>query len=309
MALVNIDDLMRNIESRYSSYATWTNASVDSRTLARAGFYYLGNGRTRCAFCKVIVSEWNAGEEAILMHLAVSPQCPFLRDLPNYALTEDHVVPFASSRNDMKTVEERLESFNNWPNPDVNVGDLSRAGFYHDGGERVRCPYCDDTLNGITENDHPFLVHIEESPDCPFTFRPIDQLWAGQNARETEISKDSFKERMKIFTERVATFIDWTDRSINTVELAKAGFFSLHYEDFTRCGFCSGVVSIWSPGEVPMTTHVRLFPSCPYVLVPRDVEEEVAPVVPLRVRMRQLDARISTFFDWTRRDIDVQALA
>ncbi|KAF2365832.1 BIR repeat, partial [Trinorchestia longiramus] len=67
---------------------------------------------------------------------------------------------------------------------------------------------------------------------------------------------------------RLKTFRGWSKTSIKAEELAKCGFYYLHYLDYTQCFFCRGVVGCWEASDVPQVEHERHFPNCPFVKSP-----------------------------------------
>ncbi|XP_053214887.1 baculoviral IAP repeat-containing protein 7-A-like [Panonychus citri] len=54
----------------------------------------------------------------------------------------------------------RLESFVNWPRPDIDIGKLTDAGFFYEGNEdKVVCFHCDSVLFNWQTDDDPFVEH------------------------------------------------------------------------------------------------------------------------------------------------------
>lgn len=66
--------------------------------------------------------------------------------------------------------------------------------------------------------------------------------------------------RLRSFDQR------FTATSPNPLALAAAGFFYLGVADQVQCAFCRGVVRDWEPQDEPRQEHMRLFPSCPFIL-------------------------------------------
>lgn len=64
---------------RIETYNDWpSNAAVKSSDLARNGFIYLHiNDRVQCAFCRGILSNWEAGDVIEVEHKKHCPECPF----------------------------------------------------------------------------------------------------------------------------------------------------------------------------------------------------------------------------------------
>ncbi|XP_053209831.1 baculoviral IAP repeat-containing protein 7-like [Panonychus citri] len=65
----------------------------------------------------------------------------------------------------------RLESFVNWPRPDIDIGKLTDAGFFYEGNEdKVVCFHCDSVLFNWQTDDDPFVEHGIHSKNCYFMY-------------------------------------------------------------------------------------------------------------------------------------------
>lgn len=53
---------------------------------------------------------------------------------------------------------------------------------------------------------------------------------------------------------------------LSPLTLAQAGFFYLGVADQVQCAFCRGVIGNWVRNDDPRREHLRLFPSCPFIL-------------------------------------------
>ncbi len=76
----------------------------------------------------------------------------------------------ALDQNDMKSEQERLETFTNWPNSEAISGsDLAKAGFYYSPrGNRVKCAFCKNVLRNWEAGDDAMIKHRRHFPRCPF---------------------------------------------------------------------------------------------------------------------------------------------
>ena len=65
----------RKYEDRYATFKLWSKAhSVRSDQLARAGFFYTGEGdKVICPWCNICLHEWEAFDLAIGEHKRLSP--------------------------------------------------------------------------------------------------------------------------------------------------------------------------------------------------------------------------------------------
>ncbi|XP_026319004.1 baculoviral IAP repeat-containing protein 7-B isoform X2 [Hyposmocoma kahamanoa] len=185
-----------NIETnRLSTFANWpASAPVDPIRIAKAGFFYTGEGtEVQCFSCGGKISQWNYGDQVMTRHRNMEPNCAFVQnsqlsgniplvlrqDCPNdnmvistatqqnnadthdYGLTEDD----AMYRTDLL----RLLSFTNWEDNSVSRESLASAGFYHAGEGRLRCAWCGGELapfRNFGSLGHPLDVHRMYFPRC-----------------------------------------------------------------------------------------------------------------------------------------------
>ncbi len=70
----------------------------------------------------------------------------------------------------MKSEQERLETFKNWPNgAAISGSDLARAGFFYSSrGDRVQCAFCKNFLRNWEAGDDAMIEHKRHFPRCPF---------------------------------------------------------------------------------------------------------------------------------------------
>lgn len=159
-------------ESRLRTFRNWPiNAPVDPRRVAKAGFYYMGQGlEVQCFSCGGRISEWNYGDKVMTRHRSLDPRCPFVispalsgnipitnlessspltMNQPEACMREQNI--HTRTRNvRSRSIEQstlqyenesaRLESFANWPIPFiVSPERLAKAGFYYaQQGDKVR---------------------------------------------------------------------------------------------------------------------------------------------------------------------------
>lgn len=64
---------------RLKTFKNWKFFSQDPRLLAKAGFFYFGEGdQTQCAFCMGVVGNWEAEDNPFKEHKRLFPECPFV---------------------------------------------------------------------------------------------------------------------------------------------------------------------------------------------------------------------------------------
>lgn len=80
--------------------------------------------------------------------------------------------------------------------------------------------------------------------------------------------------------ERMKTFSNWPCvGKISKIEMAKAGFIYMGYEDWTMCVFCGVRIYNWQPNDVPFEEHNKHTSGCSYLsLTYVEGEDQVRPV-------------------------------
>lgn len=70
-----------NVETnRLSTFANWpASAPVDPIRIAKAGFFYTGEGtEVQCFSCGGKISQWNYGDQVMWRHRNMEPNCAFV---------------------------------------------------------------------------------------------------------------------------------------------------------------------------------------------------------------------------------------
>ncbi|XP_066586499.1 death-associated inhibitor of apoptosis 2 isoform X2 [Prorops nasuta] len=188
-------------ENRLRTFSDWpTTAVIDAGRVAKAGFYYTGHAQeVQCFLCGEKVSEWNYGDQAIVRHRQVSPNCPFVIDssstcnVPLTSITNNATIPSSSSgaassarhvvqgnsvniiqrqnpSEDYTTYNQRLQSFSTWPIPlIVSPERLAKSGFYYlKQADMVECVFCKGVLTKWQDGDDPDREHVTHFPACDF---------------------------------------------------------------------------------------------------------------------------------------------
>lgn len=171
----DILDCYRAEIHRLESFRDWPDwALANPETLAKNGFFFLGDfDRVQCAFCLVILKNWEETDIVEDEHRKYSPQCPFL-----IGIVKGNI-PFCRSPDDISKnasfpeysrMEKRIESYKNWPRAlKQRPQELAAAGFYYTGhGDNVQCFMCGGMLRNWNEPDEPWLEHKLWFPLCPF---------------------------------------------------------------------------------------------------------------------------------------------
>lgn len=187
--------------NRLNTFRNWpSSVPVDPTRIAKAGFYYTGDGtEVQCFSCGGKISDWNYGDQVMYRHRRLEPNCQFVLN----SLNSDNVplvtVPRCSSTNNSitsmsmpydaqeqlirptqniahteddemyKSDALRLLSFANWDDPSVSREALASAGFYHKGSGHLRCAWCGGELapfRSFGSLGSPLEVHRMYFPWC-----------------------------------------------------------------------------------------------------------------------------------------------
>lgn len=162
---------------RRESFQNWCYQSiVKKEDLAKNGFYYLGDGdRVRCAFCNVVLSSWQKGDDVPTEHRRHSKYCPFVlgkktSNIP-YSPSSDCLSNIQPEYPEFKDYLKRLETYKNyWPKAmKQRPKELAAAGlFYTEKGDAVQCFQCGGLLRNWEPDDKPWEEHARWFPRCLF---------------------------------------------------------------------------------------------------------------------------------------------
>ncbi|XP_068186704.1 baculoviral IAP repeat-containing protein 2 isoform X3 [Antennarius striatus] len=188
---------MRREQDRLDSFHSWTLSIITPTELAKAGFYYLGQGdRVACFSCGGQLSNWEPGDRAVSEHQRHYPNCRFVRgdradnvslggaasgaltcQLSTGAPTLNNV-----SNPAMQQSDERLLTFVNWPTRiPVRPDQLAKAGFYYVGrNDDVKCFCCDGGLRCWESGDDPWVEHAKWFPRCEYLLQEKGQEFVHQ---------------------------------------------------------------------------------------------------------------------------------
>ncbi|KAL6469991.1 hypothetical protein MHYP_G00211100 [Metynnis hypsauchen] len=159
---------MRREQERLDTFQNWTVATVTPAELAKAGFYYLGQGdRVACFSCGGQLSNWEPGDRAVSEHQRHYPNCRFVRGdrADNVSIATGSGLANVSNPA-MQQCDERLLTFVHWPaRIPVRPDQLAKAGFYYVGrNDDVKCFCCDGGLRCWESGDDPWVEHAKWFP-------------------------------------------------------------------------------------------------------------------------------------------------
>uniref|UniRef100_A0A667YP34 Baculoviral IAP repeat containing 2 n=1 Tax=Myripristis murdjan TaxID=586833 RepID=A0A667YP34_9TELE len=174
---------MRREQDRLDSFHSWTLSIITPAELAKAGFYYLGQGdRVACFSCGGQLSNWEPGDRAVSEHQRHYPNCRFVRGdrADNVSLAGAALSNVSNPA--MQQSEERLLTFVNWPSRiPVRPDQLAKAGFYYVGrNDDVKCFCCDGGLRCWESGDDPWVEHAKWFPRCEYLLQEKGQEFVHQ---------------------------------------------------------------------------------------------------------------------------------
>lgn len=75
---------MNRESCRLDSFHSWTYSEIDTKLLARYGFYYIGfRDIVQCAFCRIQISDWLPEDDIVKRHRLFSNNCCLISKCPN----------------------------------------------------------------------------------------------------------------------------------------------------------------------------------------------------------------------------------
>lgn len=183
--------------------------------------------------------------------------------------------------------QDRRRTFSNWPKPFINTDQLAQYGFYHYGGDKVKCAFCNVVISDWVETDTPLSEHMKHSPHCPFLNRrvtqniPIDEALLDRNL--PDVSPDECSEfgcahpsmkqsehyehpDLMLEVDRMKTYNSWP-KSIRQrpPELVDAGFFYTGQGDMVICFSCGLGLRDWEIDDIPLVEHAKYTNGCIYL--------------------------------------------
>ncbi|GFT45512.1 hypothetical protein NPIL_499721 [Nephila pilipes] len=183
-------EVMKFEVNRFNSFTDrWPLSYVNPKELAEYGFFYLqSEDQVQCAFCGIVIDDWNVGDKPLKEHIKKVPKCPFLlslntgnvpmnRSKSNDPKSNRHVqnvnprnsLSHKPKKPQMSNIKSRLLSFKGWPLIMLSSQQLAECGFYYTGvSDIVTCFYCNGSLGQWGINDDPLEEHEKFFPDCGY---------------------------------------------------------------------------------------------------------------------------------------------
>ncbi|GFY43061.1 hypothetical protein TNIN_501002 [Trichonephila inaurata madagascariensis] len=183
-------EVMKYELNRFNSFTDrWPLTYVNPKELAENGFFYLqSEDQVQCAFCGIVIDDWNVGDKPLKEHMKKAPKCPFLLTVnvgnvpmnkskpqgPKLNKYVQNINPNISSFNkprrpQMSDLKSRLLTYKGWPLIMLSSKQLAECGFYYSGVlDVVTCFYCNGSLGNWEINDDPMIEHEKFFPHCGY---------------------------------------------------------------------------------------------------------------------------------------------
>ncbi|KAH8401765.1 hypothetical protein KR009_007766 [Drosophila setifemur] len=269
---------------RLATFGEWPlNAPVSAEELVTNGFFATGSWlEAECNWCHVRIDRWEYGDQVAERHRRSSPICSMVL-APNHCGNVPRGQESDQEGNsvldspqcvcpDLLLEANRLETFKDWPNPNITPQALAKAGFYYlNRLDHVKCVWCNGVIAKWEKNDNAFDEHRRFFPKCPrVQMGPLIEFAAGKNLDELGIQPTTLPQRPKYacVDARLRTFSDWPIGDIQPAEaLAQAGLYFQNIGDQVRCFHCNIGLRSWQKEDEPWHEHAKWSPKCQFVLL------------------------------------------
>ncbi|OCT67475.1 hypothetical protein XELAEV_18038773mg [Xenopus laevis] len=292
-------------EVRLASFANFSSSyPVSAPALARAGFYYTGDGdRVKCFSCMAMVEDWQHGDTAIGKHRKISPNCKFINGFNNFrsdciqtqapVMQNSHANGFPNSAEDPGE-KSSSEIMADYMLRTGRVVDMSKPKYPRHMAmcsEEARLqtfqnwPGYSPLMPKELANAGLFYTGINDQVKCfccggkLMNWEPSDRAWTEHKKHFPEcyfvlgrdvgnVTRDASVQGstyMNSYNARLETFSSWPF-PIDKETLAKAGFYRIGDEDATKCFSCGGMLNCWAANDDPWEEHAKAYPGCQFLI-------------------------------------------
>lgn len=287
--------------STFSKFPVTT--PVSERSLAKAGFYYIGtDDKVKCFSCSLMLDNWKKGDNAVEKHKKLYPSCSFIQNVSPLNLGASEYSAFSPPNHQTHSTASEQEtgyfsnSFASIPNDLVSsraVEDMS----HQRGSDGNSYMYTEEARLG-TYTDWPlsFLAPAELAKAGFYYVGPGDKVacfacdgklnnWEPKdnamsehrrhfpncqfvsNSARPSLRCSVSNVSMQTTSSRLKTFVNWPTRiPVTPKKLAEAGFYYVGRNDDVKCFCCDGGLRCWESGDDPWVEHAKWFPRCEYLL-------------------------------------------
>ena len=165
---------MQSLSERLKSFEGFDNLK---ERLARGGFFQRrDDGRTQCAYCRIIVDTWVGVESVFDEHAKLALTCPFVLNPPEYAFRgedeaghQQNLIKHSRPQySNMVSPDARLRTFEKWTGV-VDKHHLVECGLFSlNLNDFTKCFQCGGGLGGWQADDDPWREHARWYPECEF---------------------------------------------------------------------------------------------------------------------------------------------
>uniref|UniRef100_A0A1B0D401 Uncharacterized protein n=1 Tax=Phlebotomus papatasi TaxID=29031 RepID=A0A1B0D401_PHLPP len=180
-------------DARYQTYSNWPSNKKTPDDLCDAGFFYSGNNdEVICFSCGGSVQDWKEDDCIWEIHAARFNDCDYVKFVKGEAFVkgvkekyfrdndttiqqvqQTQYVAGSSRQVNLYSELDRLNTFANWTNTNVDRQKLAMLGFYFTKApDCVTCVFCGLTVWQWLATDDELIEHLKHSPNCPLLNLP-----------------------------------------------------------------------------------------------------------------------------------------
>ncbi|PAA88228.1 hypothetical protein BOX15_Mlig021765g1 [Macrostomum lignano] len=283
---------MRREENRWQSFhlpdASFTAAHLVSVTdLAADGFFYLQESdRVKCAFCKGVLKDWEAGEQVREAHRRHFSTCPFVLfvevgNVPREHREPERVLISAKIVEAVQCCDQTADDAAVMVNGDWSmklVAELPPMEFAGLNEWALATRGTRGTNAGRVVDDELVAFDMMKRPQLPVSSKVARSACSERALTNLSALQHSLDSDPSSVTAKYAQFETYQARSQSLHSalvqqpvylLAKAGFFYSEAERSTCCFSCGLCMREWSCDDDVWVEHARWSPRCPHVLLER----------------------------------------
>uniref|UniRef100_A0A182JW50 RING-type domain-containing protein n=1 Tax=Anopheles christyi TaxID=43041 RepID=A0A182JW50_9DIPT len=218
---------------RLQTFALWPVRFIDSRELARLGFFYLGHSDfVRCYFCLIEIGRWEEHDQVIHEHLKWSPHCRLMNGRPTDNVPIDPSFPALLG--------------------DI-VPDVTGLGSTMEDTSAELVGVSDQYEPPASQDEPQWNQHTLQNDSAP-SFNPKFPRYRAEK-------------------DRLVSFKEWPKSMTQTPErMADAGFYYTGKSDLVACFYCGGFLRDWLPENDPWVEHAMHFSGCLYLMLAKPAE-------------------------------------
>ncbi|KAM3934264.1 baculoviral IAP repeat-containing protein 2 isoform 1-T3 [Leptodactylus fuscus] len=288
---------------RISTFSKFpVNTPVSERSLAKAGFYYIGtDDKVKCFKCGLMLDNWKRGDNAIEKHKKLYPSCSFIQNVSSLNLGASLYSAF-SPPNQIHSASCEEETgfyagaYSSFPIDAVSSRAVEDQSLQR-GSDSNSYMYTEEARLGTYINwPLSFLAPSDLAKAGFYYVGPGDKVacfacegklnnWEPNdnamsehrrhfpncpfvsNSARPSLRCSVSNVSMQTTSSRLKTFLNWPSRiPVTPKKLAEAGFYYVGRNDDVKCFCCDGGLRCWESGDDPWVEHAKWFPRCEYLL-------------------------------------------